>query len=130
MINWKAIGFAIVTSFTIGLISGLGLPFTNATLPTVGAGLSGLVAGGVAGYVNRGGVASDAFHGLLGTSIGGLLVALILLILGTIAGGLAGFGVGIAFVLLVIVTGVPGAVGGALGGLLSSPSDARGRPAA
>jgi membrane associated rhomboid family serine protease len=130
MVTWKAVGCAIVASFVIGILSGLGLPFTDATLPTIGAGLSGLLAGAVAGYVNRGGIGSDAVHGLVGTTIGGLLVAVLLLLLGTIAAGVVDFGVGVAVLLVVVATGVPGAIGGALGGMVGGRRDTAGRPAA
>lgn len=130
MVNWKAVAYAVVASFVIGLISGLGLPFTNATLPVIGFGLSGLLAGAVAGYVNHGGMGSDALHGLLGTTIGGLVVGVILTLLGTFAGGVIGLGVGLAFIMVVLASGIPGAVGGAIGGLLTGREDAAGRPAA
>lgn len=130
MVNWRAVAYGIITSFVIGIISGLGLPFTDATLPVIGAGLSGLIAGGVAGYYTHGGIGSGALHGLLATTIGGLLVALVLLVLGTLALGIGGFGLAVAFLLLVIASGVPGAVGGALGGMFGAREEPTGRPVA
>ncbi|MFC6733979.1 MULTISPECIES: DUF5518 domain-containing protein [unclassified Haladaptatus] len=125
-----AVLYGIIASIVIGLISGLGLPFTDATLPTIGAGLSGLLAGGVAGYYASEGVGSGALHGLLATTIGGLIAALFLLVIGTLAAGIFGFGAGIALLILVIATGIPGAVGGALGGMLRPKEQRMGRPAA
>jgi hypothetical protein len=131
MVNWKAVLYGIVASFVIGLISGLGLPFTNATLPVIGQGLTGLLAGAVAGYVAYSGVGQGALHGLLATTIGGLLVGLVLLVFGTLAAGLFGFSAGVGFLILVVAGGIPGAIGGAIGGLLHRPEEERaGQPTA
>lgn len=130
MVNWRAVAYGIVAAFVIGLISGLGLPFTDATLPVIGAGLTGLVAGGVAGYYARSGMGGGAIHGLLATAIGGLVVGVLLVILGTLAAGLGGFGLGVAFLVLVVATGIPGAVGGAVGGMVGGEPETIGRPAA
>lgn len=129
MVKWMAVLYGIVASFVIGLVSGLGLPFTDATLPTIGAGLTGLVAGAVAGYFTREGTGSGALHGFLATTIGGLVVGLVLLVLGTLATGLFGFGVAITFLILVVVTGIPGAIGGAIGGMVAPEEAPSGRPA-
>ncbi|MFB6171046.1 MAG: DUF5518 domain-containing protein [Haloarculaceae archaeon] len=138
MVNWKAVAAAIVTSFVLGLLGGLALPFTGATVPVVGAGLSGLVAGAVAGYVNRNGFWSGAVHGFLGTTIGGLVLGALLLVVATLGGGaflgvggaVFGFGAGVLSLVVVVATGVPGALGGALGGMLVSRQEPMGRPAA
>lgn len=131
MVNWMAVLYGIIAAFVIGLISGLGLPFTDATLPVIGSGVTGLVAGAVAGYYARAGMASGALHGLLATTIGGILVGLVLLVLGTLAAGLGGFGVGVALLLLIVASGIPGAIGGAIGGMVKSDrEDVAGRPAA
>jgi hypothetical protein len=130
MVNWMAVLYGIVAAFVIGLVSGLGLPFTDATLPVIGAGLTGLIAGGVAGYFAREGLGSGALHGFLATSIGGLLVALVLILLGTIAAGIFGFSAGVAFLLLVAAHGIPGAIGGAIGGAMAPKEAAAGQPAA
>jgi hypothetical protein len=127
-IKWVAVLYGLVTSFVIGLLSGIGLPFTDATLPVVGAGLTGLVAGGVAGYFAHQGLGGGALHGLLATSIGGLVVALILLVIGTFAAGIFGFSAGVAVLLWVIAHGIPGAVGGAIGGVLGPEETTVGQP--
>jgi hypothetical protein len=127
-IKWVAVLYGIVTSFVIGLLSGLGLPFTDATLPVVGAGLTGLVAGGVAGYFAHQGFGGGALHGLLATSIGGLVVALILLVVGTFVAGIFGFSAGVVVLLWVIAYGIPGAIGGAIGGVLSPEETTVGQP--
>ena len=133
MVNWKAVLYGIVAALAIGLVSGLALPFTNATLPVIGQGLTGLLAGAVAGYVAFRGTGQGALHGFLATSIGGLLVALFLLVFGTLGAGLFGFGAGVALLILVIAGGIPGAVGGAIGGMIHGrerETDPSGRPAA
>ncbi|MFC6976654.1 DUF5518 domain-containing protein [Halomicroarcula sp. GCM10025709] len=128
MVNWIAVLYGIVTAFAIGLASGLGLPFTSITLPIVGAGVTGLVAGGVAGYFAREGLGSGIVHGFLATSIGGLLVGLVLLLTGTIVAGVIGFSAGVVFLTLVAAHGIPGAVGGAIGGILGRGSATTGQP--
>jgi hypothetical protein len=130
MVNWMAVLYGIVAAFVIGLVSGLGLPFTDATLPVIGAGLTGLIAGGVAGYFAREGLGSGALHGFLATSVGGLLVGLVLIFLGTIVAGIFGFSAGVAFLLLVVAYGIPGAIGGAIGGAMAPKEAAAGQPAA
>ncbi|MFC7131629.1 MULTISPECIES: DUF5518 domain-containing protein [Salinibaculum] len=128
MVNWMAVLYGIVASFVIGLISGLGLPFTDATLPVIGAGTTGLIAGGVAGYYAREGAGGGAIHGLLATTIGGIVVGLFLLLIGTIGAGIFGFSVGVFYLLFVIAYGLPGAIGGAVGGLLGPKESTVGQP--
>ena len=128
MVQRKPVLYVIVTAFVIGLISGIALPFTDLTLPVVGAGLTGLIAGGVAGYLARAGPGSGAVHGFLATSIGGLLVGLFLLLTGTILAGVIGLGVGLVFLTLVAAHGIPGAVGGAIGGILGRDTPTAGQP--
>lgn len=118
MVNWIAVLYGVVTGTVIGLASGLGLPFTEATVPVIGQGITGLIAGGVAGYAAHGGLASGALHGVLATTIGGLVVAVVLLVLGTLTLGVLGFGVALTFLVVVLANGVPGAVGGAVGGIV------------
>jgi hypothetical protein len=130
MVNWRAVAYGIITAFVVGLISGLGLPFTDATMPVVGTGITGLLAGGVAGYYSGERMSGGALHGLLATTIGGIIVALVLTALGALAAGLVGFGAGVAFLLLVLASGIPGAVGGAIGGMFSGREETVGRPAA
>lgn len=130
MVNWKAVIYGIVAAFVLGLLSGLGLPFTDATLPAIGAGVTGLIAGGVAGYVARGGLGNGAIHGFLATTVGGLLVGAILLIAGTLAAGIFGFGAAILFLVLVASHGIPGAVGGAIGGMMAPKERTAGQPTA
>lgn len=134
MVKWMAVLYGIVAAFVIGLVSGLGLPFTDATLPTVGAGLTGLVAGAVAGYFAREGTGSGALHGFLATTIGGLIVSLVLVLLGTITAGTFGLGVALVVLTLIVVSGIPGAIGGALGGMYAAnrrpEEEEEGRPVA
>ncbi|MFC7099020.1 DUF5518 domain-containing protein [Halobaculum marinum] len=131
MVNWRAVLAGFVASIIIGLVSGLGLPFTNASLPVVGAGLAGLIAGGVAGYMNNRSLLSDAFHGALATTLGAVIVTLILTLLGTLVTGFLGLGLGLAALAFIVFTAVPGIVGGAVGGLLHGNEEVEmGRPAA
>jgi len=130
MVNWKAVVYGIVAAFALGILSGVGLPFTDATLPVVGAGVTGLIAGGVAGYVARGGLGSGALHGFLATTIGGLLVGAVLLVVGTLAAGIFGFGAAVLFLTLVVAHGVPGAVGGAIGGIVAPKERRASQPVA
>lgn len=128
MVKWMAVVYGIVAAFVIGLVSGLGLPFTDATLPSIGAGVTGLIAGAVAGYFARDGTGSGALHGFLATTIGGLIVAVILVVLGTLTAGFLGLGVALAFLALVLLYGIPGAIGGALGGIIAPDETPAGRP--
>lgn len=131
MVNTRAILYGFLTSVIIGILSGVGLPFTDAALPTIGAGLSGLLAGGVAGYVNNRGSISNALHGVVATSLGAVLVVLILAVLGTLATGFLGLGVLLTGTVLILVTAIPGLIGGIVGGILNSGKDTkRARPAA
>lgn len=130
MVKWMAVLYGIVASFLIGILGGLGLPFTDATLPVLGAGVTGLIAGAVAGYYATEGMWSGALHGFLATTIGGLVVALLLLLAGTIVAGLFGFSAGVFALLWVAATGIPGAVGGALGGIVAPEESRTARPAA
>lgn len=116
--NWKAVLYGFLASIVIGLVSGLGLPFTDATLPVIGAGLTGLVAGAVAGYVNNWTLGSDALHGGVATVVGALVVAVVLAFIGTLTAGAFGLGLGLALLVMVAVTAIPGAIGGAIGGYL------------
>jgi hypothetical protein len=134
MVKWMAVLYGIVAAFIVGLISGLGLPFTDATLPVIGQGLTGFIAGGVAGYMAYQGVGGGALHGFLATTIGGLIVSLVLVLLGTITAGTFGLGVALVVLTLIVVSGIPGAIGGALGGMYAAnrrpEEEEEGRPVA
>jgi hypothetical protein len=117
-INWRAVLYGLATSIVIGLLSGLTIPFTDVTLPFLGAGLSGLIAGGVAGYVNNRAWTSDATVGALATVIGALVVGVLLTFFGTLVAGIFGLGAGLALIAWILVTGIPGAIGGIVGGYL------------
>ncbi|WP_435073123.1 DUF5518 domain-containing protein [Halorubrum sp. HHNYT27] len=130
MVKWMAVLYGMIASFVIGIVSGLGLPFTDATLPVVGFGVSGLIAGGVAGYVADEGLSGGALHGLLATTLGGIVVAIAVIALGALSAGLAGLGVGAAFLVVILASGIPGAVGGAIAGMMHPEEEVRGRPTA
>ncbi|RDI72697.1 DUF5518 domain-containing protein [Halopelagius longus] len=117
--NWKAVLYGFLASIVIGLVSGLGLPLTDATLPAIGAGVTGLIAGAVAGYVNNWTLGSDALHGGVATVVGALVVALVLTFVGTLGAGVFGLGAGIALLVAVAIAAIPGAIGGAIGGYLN-----------
>lgn len=116
--NWKAVFYGFLASIVIGLVSGLGLPLTDATLPAIGAGLTGLIAGAVAGYVNNRTLGSDALHGGVATVIGALVVAVVLTFIGTLDAGVFGLSAGIALLVAIAIAAIPGAIGGAIGGYL------------
>ena len=128
MVNWKAVLYGIITTFVLGLVSGFGLPSTDITLPVIGAGVTGLIAGRVAGYFAREGLRSGILHGFLATTIAGSCVALILLFTGTILAGVIGLSAGVVFLTLVLAQGIPGAIGGAIGGILGPAETAAGQP--
>ncbi|MFC4358608.1 DUF5518 domain-containing protein [Halobium salinum] len=129
--NWRAVIYGFVATLVVGFLSGTGLPFTDATLPTVGAGLTGIVGGLVAGYVAARGVGGGALHGIVATTLGAIVVGLVLVLLGTLASGFLGLVGLLGLLVYVLVAGIPGAVGGALGGLLARRTDVdRARPAA
>ncbi|WP_415380745.1 DUF5518 domain-containing protein [Halosimplex sp. TS25] len=130
MVKWMAVLYGLVASLVIGLLGGLGLPFTDATLPAVGAGLTGLIAGAIAGYAAREGLGGGAVHGFLATTIGGIVVALVLLFVGTLVAGIFGFGAGVAALVWVAATGIPGAIGGAIGGAVAPEPETAGQPVA
>lgn len=130
MVYWRAVLYGFVTGVIIGLVNGLGLPFTDATLPVIGTGLAGLIAGGVAGYMNNRGIVSDAIHGALATTLGAVIVTVILTVLGTLVTGFFGLSLGLAALFLIIATAVPGLVGGVLGGFANGGKRSKtGRPA-
>ncbi|KTG28031.1 DUF5518 domain-containing protein [Haloferax profundi] len=130
-INWRAVLYGFATNIVLGLLSGFVIPFTDVALPVVGAGLAGLIAGGVAGYYNNRSTTSDATHGALATVIGALIVGVILTVLGTLVAGIFGLGAGLGLLALIFVAGIPGAVGGIIGGYINSGrGETAGRPAA
>ncbi|WP_436926476.1 DUF5518 domain-containing protein [Halosimplex amylolyticum] len=128
MVKWMAVLYGLVASLVIGLLGGLGLPFTDATLPAIGAGLTGLIAGAIAGYAAREGLGGGAVHGFLATTIGGIVVALVLLFVGTLVAGIFGLGAGVAALVWVAATGIPGAIGGAIGGAVAPEPETAGQP--
>ncbi|KAB1198493.1 MULTISPECIES: DUF5518 domain-containing protein [Haloferax] len=130
-INWRAVLYGFGTSIVLGLLSGFVIPFTDFALPVIGAGLAGLIAGGVAGYYNNRSTMSDATHGALATVIGALIVGILFTVLGTLLAGIFGLGAGLGLLVLIFVAGIPGAVGGVVGGYLHrGREDRMGRPTA
>ncbi|WP_416840728.1 DUF5518 domain-containing protein [Haloferax sp. DFSO52] len=130
-INWRAVLYGFGTSLVLGILSGIAIPFTDLSLPIVGAGLTGLIAGGVAGYYNNRSVMSDATHGALGVVIGALIVGLLVTLITTLVAGIFGLGLGLGLLVLILVAGIPGAVGGVIGGYLhQGREETMGRPAA
>jgi hypothetical protein len=129
--NWTAVLYGFVTSLVLGFLSGLVLPFTDLVLPVFGAGLIGLIAGGVAGYYNNMSTMSDASAGALATVIGALIVGIFLTIFGTLVAGIFGLGAGLGLLFYIFVAGIPGAIGGLIGGYLHrGREDTMGRPTA
>jgi hypothetical protein len=124
-LNWRAIGFGFLTALVLGLISGVAIPFTDAALPAIGSGLTAVVAGVVAGYVDSRTLGSGAIHGGIATTIGAILVAVIATIVGTLFGGVLGIGIGLASLVYIALLAIPGAFGGAVGSWLKSRSTRR-----
>ncbi len=130
-LNWRAIGVGIVVSIIIGLLSGMNIPFTNASLPYLGAGLTGIIAGIAAGYVDARGLSSGALQGGVATAIGAIVVGIVLTVIGTLAAGVVGLSLAGVFLVLIIVNAIPGIIGGAIGGYFHRSSEAeRAKPAA
>lgn len=123
--NWRAITYGFLATLVVGLVSGTGLPFTDATLPTVGAGLTGVIGGIVAGYAARRGAVDGALYGAVATTLGAIVVGLVLVALGTLAAGFLGLLGLVALAAYVVVAAVPGAIGGVVGGLLADRSESR-----
>ena len=122
--NYRALLSGVFVSVAVGLLGGPGLPYAEADFPMLGAGLSGLLAGGVAGYVNAGTVGRDAVYGGVAAAAGSLLLGGVLLALGDVA-TVFGLTAGLATLLFVAVAVVPGALGGALGGTLADAGRTR-----
>jgi uncharacterized membrane protein len=107
-INWRAVGIGFVVTLVIGLIGGFAVPYTDVTIPALSWGVVGLVGGAVAGYLVGGGIWNGAVNGILATTIGALVVLVVLGVVGTLLLGLVGLS----------LYAIPGAVGGAVGALL------------
>ena len=114
-LNLRAVLFGVITAIVVGLISGMSVPFTDNTLPAVGFGLTGLIAGLVAGYVAGGTVGNGALNGGVATSLGTILVVVVLGLIGTALAGVFGLGVLVVGAVFVLIAAIPGAVGGAIG---------------
>lgn len=131
-LNVRAIAYGFVATLIIGLLSGLTVPFTNVTLPTVGYILTGIIGGLVAGYMVTTGTTDGAVNGFLGTTLGAIFVAIGLVLFNVLFTGLFfGLTVFSASVVIIALAGIPGALGGAVGSMMKTRSVERaGRPAA
>jgi hypothetical protein len=121
----KAIVYGIIATIVVGLLSGAGVPFTDMTLPVVGAGLTGIIGGLVAGYVSGTKLDDGALNGGVATAAGAIVAFVILTVAGLMAGPIPAMGLFAFGVLFVIVAAIPGAVGGALGSWLKGRSARR-----
>lgn len=119
-INWRAVGIGFVVTVIIGLLGGFTIPFTSVTLPALSWAVIGLIGGFVSGYLAGGGLMNGAAHGILGTTIGALVILVILLVTGTLLFGLVGLSVFLVPLLLLGLYAIPGAIGGAIGALLKA----------
>ncbi|RDZ63425.1 hypothetical protein C5B90_09765 [Haloferax sp. Atlit-12N] len=130
--NMRAIAYGFIATVVVGFLGGLTVPFTNVTLPTVGYILTGIIGGLVAGYLVTTGMADGALNGLVGTTLGAIIVAIGLVVMNVLfAGVFFGLTVFAAAVVIIALAGIPGALGGALGSMLHDRSAARRtRPAA
>lgn len=122
----RAIVYGIVATIIVGLLSGAVVPFTDMTLPIVGAGLTGIIGGLVAGYTSGTKLDDGALNGGVATAAGAIVALVALTVAGLLAAGLIPtmglFAFGVVYV---IVAAIPGAVGGALGSWLKGRSDER-----
>jgi hypothetical protein len=117
-INWRAVGIGFAITIIIGLLSGFTIPTTDFTLPSLSWAITGLIGGASAGYIVGNGLTRGAVHGILGTTIGALVVIVILGVLGTLLLGLVGLSLFLVPLLLLGLYAIPGAIGGAIGALL------------
>lgn len=122
----KAIVYGIIATIVVGLLSGATVPFTDMALPIVGAGLTGIIGGLVAGYVSGIKLDDGALNGGVATAAGAIVALVILTLTGLLAAGLIPtmglFAFGVVYV---VVAAIPGAVGGALGSWLKGRSARR-----
>nr|WP_255767478.1 DUF5518 domain-containing protein [Haladaptatus halobius] len=100
------------------MLSGAALPFTDMTLPIVGAGLTDIIGGIIAGYVAGSRLDDGALNGGIAIAVGAIVALVILILAGLMAGpipaiGLFGYGV-----LFVMVAAIPGIIGGVIGSWL------------
>ncbi|WP_101298359.1 DUF5518 domain-containing protein [Halegenticoccus soli] len=121
-ISWRAVIYGLIGTVVIGLLSGAAVPYTDATLPTIGWGLTGLLGGLIAGYIAGGSLGRGALHGALATTIGSVLALAVLVVIGTLVAGLLGLGLLGLGLLFIVVYAIPGAVGGAVGSALKGRS--------
>lgn len=124
--NWRAIGYGLITAIVLSVLSGATIPFTDLTLPFLTYGFIGLVAGGLAGYYARDGMVEGAFHGGVATTLGGIVAVIVLAVLGLLFTGLVGtIGILGAGFLVVALNAIPGAIGGGIAGYFSGRQTAR-----
>ena len=118
--NWRAVALGFGIIFFINMVSVLVEPLA------LFGGLVAAIAGGwTAGYYARTGASNGAWNGFLAGSIGALLVAGILVVLGlavsivelSLGGVFATITVGLAMLVFVIVGAIPATIGGYLGGM-------------
>lgn len=129
-INWTAVAVGFVITLVIGVVAGVGIPMMELTLPAMGWVVTGLVGGAAAGYLAGGDATNGAAHGILGTTIGSIVVVGILAIAGTLVLGLVGLSVFLVPLLMLGLYAIPGAVGGAVGAVFKGTRTAEvGQPA-
>ncbi|GAA0223257.1 DUF5518 domain-containing protein [Haladaptatus pallidirubidus] len=127
----RAVVYGIVATIIVALFSGAAIPFTDMTLPIVGAGLTGIIGGVVAGYVAGSRLGDGALNGGVATAAGAIVALLLLTFAGLMAGPIPAMGLFAFGVLFVVVAAIPGIIGGAVGSWLKGRSTGRatGRPA-
>lgn len=132
-INWRAVLYGFLVTIALGLLSGVGIPYTNASLPVLGWGLTGLVGGLVGGYVAGGTLGNGAVNGGLASVLGAFIALVVLSVLGVLFGGLLGIGIFTVGLLFLVSAAIPGGVGGAIGSWAKGRAERSaemGRPAA
>ncbi|NHN40415.1 DUF5518 domain-containing protein [Halorubellus sp. JP-L1] len=114
-IDWMAVLAGIVTTIVVGAVGGAALPFTDASLPVVGAGFSGVVGGAVAGYLTGADYGNGALNGGLSTALGAILTVALLALVGLFVNPLASVGIVVFGLFFVAAAAIPGAMGGLVG---------------
>ena len=116
-VSGRAIAYGFSTAFILGSVAAVLFPFATVMTPLLMYGLIGGIAGLVAGFYAPEGTGSAVLNGGLSTTIGGVVVGAMLVLLGLLFEGLvASFGIAVVGLIVVATYAIPGAVGGAIGG--------------
>lgn len=115
----RAVLYGFLATVVVGVLGGAGIPFTDATLPIVGSGLTGVIGGAVAGYTGGPDLGDGALNGGVATILGAIVAVLVLAVAGIFVNPLAGASVLLFGLLYLTVAAIPGIVGGLVGAWLN-----------